>query len=134
MIQKEKCLVVDIDGTLCPIKPPGERYEDLLPYPDMVEQLRLYKRQGFHIILFTSRNMRTYEGNIGQILANTAPVLLEWLKKHDIPFDEIHFGKPWAGHGGFYVDDRAVRPSEFLNLSYEEIQDLLANEKAALVA
>lgn len=134
MIQKEKCLVVDIDGTLCPIKPPGERYEDLLPYPDMVEQLRLYKRQGFHIILFTSRNMRTYEGNIGQILANTAPVLLEWLKKHDIPFDEIHFGKPWAGHGGFYVDDRAVRPSEFLNLSYEEIQALLSNEKAALVA
>lgn len=134
MIQKEKCLVVDIDGTLCPIKPPGERYEDLLPYPDMVEQLRLYKRQGFHIILFTSRNMRTYEGNIGQILANTAPVLLEWLKKHDIPFDEIHFGKPWAGHGGFYVDDRAVRPSEFLNLSYEQIQALLANEKVALVA
>ncbi len=134
MIQKEKCLVVDIDGTLCPVKPPGERYEDLIPYADMVEQLRLYRRQGFYIILYTSRNMRTYEGNVGQILAHTAPVLLDWLKRHDIPFDEIHFGKPWAGHGGFYVDDRAVRPSEFLNLSFEEIQTLLANEKAALVA
>jgi capsule biosynthesis phosphatase len=134
MIQKEKCLVVDIDGTLCPIKPPGERYEDLLPVPAVVEQLRQYRNNGFHIILFTSRNMRTYEGNLGQILAHTAPVLLEWLKKHEIPFDEIHFGKPWAGKGGFYVDDRAVRPSEFLNLTYEQIQELLSHEQAVVAA
>jgi len=31
MINKEKCLVFDIDGTICPIKKSGERYEDLIP-------------------------------------------------------------------------------------------------------
>ena len=36
MIQKQKCIVIDIDGTLCPIKTAGESYADLRPYADMV--------------------------------------------------------------------------------------------------
>jgi capsule biosynthesis phosphatase len=108
VIHSQKCIVVDVDGTLCPIKGPGERYEDLEPYPEMVEMLERYREEGFYIILATSRNMRTYEGNMGLILANTAPVMLDWLKRHAIPYDEIHFGKPWPGKGGFYVDDKAI--------------------------
>ena len=54
---------------------------------------------------------------------------MEWLQEHQIPFDEIIVGKPWCGTDGFYVDDRAVRPSEFLNMSYAEIQNLLENEQ-----
>lgn len=134
MIQKEKCIVIDVDGTLCPVKDAAERYEDLPPCPEVVKRLLQYRSEGFYIILYTSRNMRTYEANLGQILANTAPVLLDWLKKHGIPFDEIHFGKPWAGKGGFYVDDRAVRPSEFCALSYEQIEKLLADEKAVIAS
>jgi capsule biosynthesis phosphatase len=134
MIHSQKSIVVDVDGTLCPVKEPGERYEDLAPYEDMVDLLRRYRNEGFYIILATSRNMRTYDGNLGQILANTAPVLLDWLKRHGIPFDEIHFGKPWPGKGGFYVDDRAVRPSEFRRLSYEQIRELLAHEQPVAVA
>ena len=48
-------------------------------------------------------------------------MVLEWLEKHDIPYDEIYYGKQWQGHGGFYVDDKTIRPDEFLSLSYEEI-------------
>jgi capsule biosynthesis phosphatase len=125
---------MDVDGTLCPIKDAAARYEDLPPCPEVVKQLLKYRSEGFYIILYTSRNMRTYEANLGQILANTAPVLLEWLKKHGIPFDEIHFGKPWAGKGGFYVDDRAVRPSEFCTLTYEQIEKLLADEKTVIAS
>lgn len=134
MIQKQKCIVFDVDGTLCPIKGPAESYEDLQPYAPMIQILKSYREAGFHIILTTSRNMRTYDGNIGMILANTAPVLLDWLKRHRVPYDEIHFGKPWPGKGGFYVDDRAIRPSELLNLSYQQIEELLAHEQTAAVA
>jgi capsule biosynthesis phosphatase len=129
MIQSEKCIVVDVDGTLCPIKGSGESYANLQPYPEMKDALVTYKERGFYIILMTSRNMRTFDGDIGRILANTAPVLLDWLKKHEIPYDEIHFGKPWPGHGGFYVDDRAIRPREFLSLSYDQIQEVLNDGK-----
>jgi len=116
--------IFDIDGTLCPIKSKEERYEDLIPYDRMIQQLREYKQEGARIVLFTSRNMNTYGGNIGLINANTAKTLLDWLEKWDIPFDEIIYGKPWPGHYGFYVDDRSVRPDEFLKYTIEELDKL----------
>jgi capsule biosynthesis phosphatase len=128
MIKLEKCIVIDIDGTLCPVKQPHQRYEDLEPFPEMVAKLQEYKRAGFHIILYTARNMRTYSGNLGMILANTADFTLTWLKKNKIPYDEIHYGKPWQGKGGFCVDDKTIRPDEFLSLDYKEIIELLGNE------
>jgi capsule biosynthesis phosphatase len=72
--------------------------------------------------------MRTYEGQVGKINANTLPVIIDWLARHEIPYDELHVGKPWCGTEGFYIDDKAIRPSEFLALSHAEIQALLARE------
>ncbi len=124
--------VFDIDGTLCPIKKKGEEYCDLVPYSDMVEKLRYYKANGARIILFTSRNMNTHKGNLGLINKYTARVLSEWLDKWDIPYDEIIYGKPWPGHKGFYVDDRTVRPDEFLNCTVEELNDICDKSKKDL--
>jgi len=124
--------IFDIDGTLCPIKSKEERYEDLIPYDRMVRKLRDYKQAGARIVLFTSRNMNTYGGNIGLINANTAKVLLDWLEKWDIPFDEIIYGKPWPGHHGFYVDDRSVRPDEFLQHTVEELDALCGQSRRSI--
>jgi capsule biosynthesis phosphatase len=129
MVKEEKCIVVDLDGTICPVKLPEQEYEDLLPYPDMLKKLYEYRDAGFHIILYTSRNMRTYGGNMGLITAKTAKMTMEWLDQHQVPYDEIHFGKPWASRIGFYVDDRAIRPSEFLSMTLAEIEALLAPAK-----
>lgn len=116
--------VFDIDGTICPIRKKEEKYEDLVPYPEMVRKIREYKAGGARITLFTSRNMNTYQGNMGLINANTAKILLNWLDKWEIPYDEIVYGKPWPGHKGFYVDDRTVRPDEFLSCSIEEMDQI----------
>lgn len=121
MIAEERVLVVDIDGTLCELKQEGQSYADVLPVPEVVERLAEYRREGFRISLYTSRNMRSFGGNTGEITAKTVPVLIEWLTRHGIEYDELHVGKPWPGKGGFYVDDRTVRPDEFLNLSYAQI-------------
>lgn len=123
-------LVVDIDGTLCELKKEGQSYIDLKPREGMVEKLREYHANGYRILLYTSRNMRTYEGNLGLINRHTAPVLLDWLEKWNIPFDEILFGKPWPRCKGFYVDDRSVRPDEFIELSEQEIQKMLGQDDA----
>lgn len=114
-------LVMDIDGTICPIKKKDQEYIDVIPYKEIVEKMREYKAGGAKIILYTSRNMNTYKGNIGLINANTAKVLMKWLEKWEIPYDEILYGKPWPGHRGFYVDDRCVRPDEFLKYSEGEL-------------
>lgn len=121
--------VFDIDGTLCPIKKKDEEYIDLVPYVNVVKKLRYYHDNGAKITLFTSRNMNSYGGNIGIINKNTAKVLLEWLDKWDIPYDEILYGKPWPGHKGFYVDDRTIRPDEFLKYDLDELDKICKNSK-----
>lgn len=126
MIEEEKVLVMDIDGTLCHSKTTEASYLDVQPKRDVLDQLLAYRKKGFYIILYTARQMRTYAGNVGKINANTGKILFEWLDLHQIPYDELHFGKPWCGRQGFYVDDKAIRPDEFLNLSYEEILELIS--------
>lgn len=128
MICKERSIVMDVDGTLCPIRKPGQSYADLKPFPEMLQQVREYKERGFYVILFSSRNMNTFDGNVGRIAAVTGKQMMEWLDLHQIPYDELHLGKPWPGRGGFYVDDKAIRPDEFLKLSYEEILNLVGDE------
>ena len=125
----EYSFIFDIDGTICPIKKKDEKYEDLVPYQNIVDRLREYKQQGAKIVLFTSRNMNSYDGNIGVINKNTARILLEWLDKWEIPYDEIIYGKPWPGHKGFYIDDRAIRPDEFLKYAPEELTDICNNSR-----
>lgn len=113
-------IVMDLDGTLT-IERPGTDYADVEPNIPVVEQVRRYKEAGFSIAIYTARNMRTHSNSVGRINAVTLPVIIEWLTRHEVPYDEIHVGKPWPEHDGFYVDDRAIRPDEFLALSFEQI-------------
>lgn len=128
MINEENVIVIDIDGTLCETKKKDQSYLEVEPKESVLKKIIEYKEKNFYIILYTSRQMRTYQGNLGRINANTAKTLFEWLDKYNIPYDEIYFGKPWCGRNGFYVDDKAIRPSEFLNLSFDEIKELLEKE------
>ncbi|MEH6509585.1 HAD hydrolase family protein [Halopseudomonas aestusnigri] len=121
-----KKIIIDLDGTLT-IDSPG-RYEDKLPNLAVIERLKDYKEKGFLICVNTARNMRTYNGNLGQINIHTLPVILSWLKVNGVPYDEVIVGKPWCGTEGFYVDDRAIRPGEFARLSLEEIKVLLSED------
>lgn len=129
---EEYTFVFDVDGTLCPIKKKEEKYEDVKPYSDMVDRIKYYKQNGAKIVLFTSRNMNTYNGNIGLINKNTAKVLTAWLEKWNIPYDEIIYGKPWPGHKGFYVDDRTVRPDEFLNCNVDELDVICKKSRESM--
>ena len=129
MSQSERSLIVDIDGTLCPIKASGDTYESLVPYSDIIESLREYQAEGFRIVLYTARNMRTHDGNLGLINKFTAPVLLKWLDHWQVPYDEILFGKPWPGSDGFYLDDRSVRPGEFLTHDHQGLLDIIERDR-----
>ncbi len=121
-----KKLIVDLDGTITNLD--TSDYVNVSPNTGVIENLRKYKEDGFTIVISTARNMRTYEGNVGKINIHTLPIIIEWLDKHNVPYDEIIVGKPWCGHEGFYIDDKAIRPSEFTNLTFEEINQLLEQE------
>tara|TARA_B110000003_G_C16239865_1_gene374644 strand:- start:4 stop:366 length:363 start_codon:yes stop_codon:yes gene_type:complete len=118
-----KNIVIDIDKTLT--LGDNSDYSLVSANINIIEKIKEYKKRGFNIILYTSRNMRTYNNNIGLINAKTLPVIFKWLEKHAVPFDEIYVGKPWCGDDGFYVDDKSIRPEEFLNKSYDEIVKII---------
>lgn len=120
-----KNLVIDLDLTLT--LGDTKDYQNVAPNLDVIDKLKEYHSDGFNIIIYTARNMRTYEGNVGKINANTLPIIIDWLKKYDVPYDEIITGKPWCGTEGFYVDDKAIRPDEFVNMSHDQISKTIGN-------
>ena len=115
-------IIIDLDDTICSTK--NGDYENSIPKEKVIKKIKEYKNLGFEIIIYTSRNMRTYKGNVELIKANTLPIIIKWLKKFDVPYDQIIVGKPWPSFGGIYVDDKAIRPDEFINLTYSEIQNI----------
>ena len=119
-----KRLIFDLDGTICHAVD-GD-YSNARVDEEVVSKLNSYKEAGFEIVISTSRNVRTYDGDVGKINANTLPIIIQWLDMNNIPYDEIYVGKPWCGFDGFYIDDKAIRPYEFVKMSYAEITNLLS--------
>ncbi len=107
-------IVVDLDGTICPIKKEGQSYADLLPLDGAVEKLKTLRKSGHYIIIQTARNMATCDSNLGKVIKNVGLITLEWLKKYEVEYDEIFFGKPNAE---LYIDDRAFRFTDWGSIS-----------------
>lgn len=114
-------IVIDLDGTICPIKELGQSYADLLPLPEAVEKITKLKEEGNYIIIQTARNMATQQSNLGKVIKNVGKITLDWLEKYNIEYDEIYFGKPNAD---IYIDDRAFRFDSWKNLNSDIIQTL----------
>ncbi len=105
-------LVVDIDKTICE-SPAGNDYSKCKPIKNVCLKLREENEKGTYIILYTSRNVRTFKGNLGLINKYTSVVLLEWLKNNNVPYDEIYFNKPWGFGDLSYVDDKLISIEKF---------------------
>lgn len=107
-------ICIDIDGTIAQLRKSDKDYNNLEPIEGAVESIQKLHREGHYIILYTARNMETHSGNIGKVLAAQGAILFEWLKKYQIPFDEIYFGKPSAD---VYIDDKALKFESWKNLT-----------------
>lgn len=99
-------LCIDLDGVIADFKKEGQTYADVAPIPGAIEKVRGLKAAGHHIIIYTARHMKTCQGNTGLVVARIGGITLDWLKRHEVPYDEIYFGKPWAD---IYIDDNALR-------------------------
>tara|TARA_Y100001958_G_C21199289_1_gene526144 strand:- start:356 stop:733 length:378 start_codon:yes stop_codon:yes gene_type:complete len=107
-------ICLDIDGVICHLKKNNQNYSDVLPIDGAPEKIRELKSSGHYIILHTARRMKTHNGNLGKVISDIGKVTIDWLKKYDIPYDEIYFGKPWAN---LYIDDNGFRFSNWEDLS-----------------
>lgn len=114
-------IVMDLDDTIChPLhgrKASEDKYGMANPNRDVIEGLRLAKEKGFRIVIHTARRMVTHSGDINKIVDDVGQITIDWLNKHEVPYDEIVWGKPY---GVYYVDDKAMRPDEFIEWIEEE--------------
>lgn len=125
---EKSTFVMDIDSTICiaskyQTNTSSNDYVNARPIWPVIEKIRKLKNEGHKIILHTARGMRTYEGDVEQIRLNVLPVLLSWLNRHDVPYDDLHIGKPW-GPNVYYIDDRGLSPADFVEndaVYYESI-------------
>ncbi len=109
---------IDIDATICHTT--GTDYELAVPIREAIEEVRRLKSLGHYIIFLTARG----SGSGVNHEALTKKQLDLW----GAPYDELHFGKPFAD---FYVDDKAISAFHWhdkigianSNAKYQEIFD-----------
>lgn len=99
-------ICIDLDGTICYTKGPHESYCDVEPLPGSIKYLQKLKDRGHYIIIYTARHMGSCHNNVGQVMARQGKVIIDWLDKYKIPYDEIVIGKPLAD---VYIDDKAIK-------------------------
>jgi len=102
----------DLDNTLVTHPTIQGDYTSVLPIQRNIDYLKLLKRLGHTIIIYTARRMKTHSGNVGAIIADIGKITFNTLDKFDIPYDEIFFGKPYAN---FYIDDLAINANSSLD-------------------
>jgi capsule biosynthesis phosphatase len=122
-------ICVDLDGVVAGFKREGDTYADVLPIPGAIEKLRAFKKHGNYVILYTARHMKSCQGNVGLVMARVGEITLDWLKRYEIPYDEIHFGKPWAD---VYIDDNAFRFSSWNDIAFDGSNLPQSSEKSVV--
>ena len=116
-----KSIVIDLDHTICipnlDMPDTYHRYAKAKPVTEIIDKMKDLKYNGFKIVIATSRRMVTHSGDINKIIEDVGQVTTERLKEHDVPYDELIWGKPYSST--YYVDDKAMTPSSFLEWDIE---------------
>lgn len=112
-------LVLDLDKTLCTKKQSNESYSEVLPKEDLVDIINTLHNNGAEVIIESARNMLTQNNNEAKVIKNVGLTTLQWLSDNHIDYDGIKFGKTM---GTCYIDDKALRPKEFIAI-YNSLED-----------
>jgi len=98
-------IVFDLDGVICELKKPSESYVEVKPKLEVIKIINELHSNGDYIIIHTGRHMRTCNGNVNEVIKKVGKITKEWLKKNNVKYDELIFGKP---HADMYIDDLGV--------------------------
>ena len=120
-----KTIVFDLDNTLCLGEKINNSHENKIPNIKMIEILNQLHDEGYNIIIETARNMYTQKNDEGQVIKNVGEYTLKWLRENNVKYDSIRFGK---SYGEFYVDDKAIRPSELYKYGLNGVKKIIEEE------
>ena len=116
-------LVVDLDKTLCTKKLPDESYADVKPICDMIDAVNTLHKNGSEVIIESARNMLTQSNNEAKVIKNIGLTTLKWLNDNNVEYkDKYGVSDVYKPIGSCYIDDKALRPKEFLSI-YNSLED-----------
>lgn len=110
-----RTMVIDVDDTICVTF--DRDYANSRPISYVISKLREAREKGWRIVLHTARGQGRSNGDIESVRDEVIAELTSFCERHDVPYDEIIIGKPWAA---MYVDDKALRPNEFATIDLDE--------------
>lgn len=118
-----KVIAVDFDGTLCTLAYP----EIGKPNTALIQLLILVREQGAKLILWTCREMKMLDKAVA------------WCKEQGLEFDAINTNvieriEQYGGNcrkvsADWYIDDKAISPEDFVEISVARLKRLMEQEE-----
>lgn len=113
----EKRIVIDFDDTISIAFDRG--WENASPNMDVVNKINLLYDKGWEIMILTARGQLSCQGNVKAADKKYRSTIESWLGKHGVKYHDLSFNKSLAA---YYVDDKALSPEEFANMSITDIK------------
>jgi histidinol phosphatase-like enzyme len=114
-IDLTKIIAIDFDDTIAlktgnpSVGDPVEAWEGTIPNRPLIKNMQKLSEQGYKFVIYTARGTIDYS-DINKIKHKYKQKMELWLKKYNVPYVHIQFGKIYAH---LYVDDKAMTPEEF---------------------
>lgn len=112
-----KTLVFDIDDVICVHK--DRDYANAKPMTKVIDKINHMHSLGYYIKLYTARGQHSCDGNLDLIIKRNEKTLKTWLKKHNVLYNELIFGKPL---GDWYIDDKALSLNDFMDAKFIKLK------------
>lgn len=100
--------VFDLDDTICISR--NRDYENAIPVSHVIQKMKAMKDDGWEIVIYSSRGQVSCKGDIALIEQKNRKTAENWLKRNNVPYDQLIFGKPIAD---VYVDDKGMSVNDF---------------------
>lgn len=108
-----RTIVMDIDDTISFSKSVGTvaGYTGAIPNLPIIQTMQRLAAEGYEFVLHTARGWISCNEDPVAAEAKYREQIEEWLERYEVPYTKLIFGKPY---GILYVDDKSMRPDEFL--------------------
>jgi len=101
--QFKKIICFDIDNTICTTV--KNNYQTSIPNIKAIKMINFLYKNGYKIILFTSRYMGRSKENVKIAKKKASKITIKQLKDWNLKYHKIIFGKPSFD---LYIDDKAI--------------------------
>jgi capsule biosynthesis phosphatase len=118
-MKKQFKLVVDLDDTISFCY--DRDFANAAPNIELINKINKLFDQGWDIEILTARGQLSCDGDSEAAREKYWTQITEWLHKNGVKYHCLSFHKPLAT---FYVDDKALRPDEFVAMDIRVLKGI----------